>query len=407
MIGFDDALATVLSCVQALPARTLRFDRALGMALAEDVVSRDYLPLFNSSAVDGYAVLVSDVADAGRDDPAALRFAGEIKAGDASRLRVRPGTALRILTGARVPAGADAVVMKEDTRVDGVTIRIFKSVPPGANIRRKGEELRPRDIALEKGRVVTPAVIGQLAALGRTSVRVHRRPRVGVLVTGNELRPPSASLQQGQIRDSNSFMLTAALRALGIEPAAVRRVRDTRAAVRRAIEELLSSVDVLVTSGGVSVGEYDFVREAFEACGVRERIWKIAIKPGKPNYFGTAGKRLVFGLPGNPVAALLSFHQFVRPAIERLMGAQAPAAAPCSAVLGADLRKKAGRLEFVRVRLAPDATGALEAVPTRGQESHMVGGIAAADGIYRFAREAEFVQQGSVVDVEPIRWSMI
>lgn len=402
MIDYSTALEIILDHARPLSGISRPLGTCLGRVLAEDVYAREDIPLFDASAVDGYALRATEVATATIDKPAYLNVTDEIQAGDTSARKLRRGS-MRILTGAPVPSGADAIVMKEDILLNAERITIRKPVSKGENIRYHGQEFRKGTLVLSAGTKITPPVVGLLATLGSSRVKVYRTPRVAMIITGNELRSPSSTLKRGQIRDSNSFMLGAALTAEGIEPV-VLHARDTKRATMDSIREALRISDLVISVGGVSVGDYDYVKEACAGLGIVERFWRVAIKPGKPVYFGTKGRKLFFGLPGNPVAALLTCSLFVQSALHALQGGNVHRRMRIPAVLESDVKKKAGRMEFVRVCLENDEHGMVHAVPTRGQDSHMLGGIATADAFIRFHRDAERLTKGTLVEVELLPW---
>lgn len=404
MIAFEEALATVLAQAQPLGMQRIRLPRLLGRVLAQQVLARIDMPLFDNSAVDGYGVRLEDVANASPAAPVCLRLQATTHAGDPAAAELAAGAAVKTLTGAPVAPGVEAVVMKEECEERDGCVWVRQSARPGENIRRQGEEYRRGDTALPVGQRLTPAAIGVLASFGYPSVIVYKKPRVVLLITGDELTRPGRPLRPGRIYDSNSHTLTAAVAALGIEQCHLETVPDTLTGVTERLAWALESADVVITVGGVSVGDHDFVKEACASLGVQTHYWKVAIKPGKPNYFGTyehpqARRRLVFGLPGNPVAALLSFNRLVRPALLKVMGARDLALPRVTAVLGAELRKKPGRLEFVRA-VAVEEEGRLVVHPTNGQDSHMLGGMAVANCVIPFAAAAQVLHPGEQVPIE-------
>jgi molybdopterin molybdotransferase len=419
MISYEEALARVLRNARPLSSVRVRLEDALGYYLAENVRAREPVPLFDQSAMDGFGVRASDVAQVRPDSPARLRVAGMVRAGDDPRRPVRSGTAVRIFTGAKIPPGVQAVVVQESCEMAGGEVLVRESVPAGKNIRRKGEEIRRGARVLSAGARITPPVIGLLATLGYSSFLVHRKPRVTLVVTGNELVALGRPLRPGRIRDSNSHALAAALKDTAIEEVSVRRIRDDEASLRQALMAALQDSDLVLTSGGVSVGEYDLVKDAAVSAGVRTVFWKVAIKPGMPNYFGvwergcgrgrsagkgtSAGRVLLFGLPGNPVSALVSYHQFVRPALLKMSGQRTPGRFVFPAALEKDVGKRAGRAEFVRgvVRMN---NGALNVVPTDQQGSHTLSGLASANCLIHLASEATLVEHGQQVPVELLSW---
>jgi len=314
----DDALARILSGVPALPAVSVPLLDALGLVLAEDVSADRDVPPFRNSAMDGYAVRADDVARA----PAQLRVVGEVAAGGFPDRAIGRGEAMRIMTGAPMPDGADTVVRVEDTDNRSDVVTITAATPKGLSVRQAGEDLRKGETILTSGTVVRAAEIGLLASVGKAMVRVFKRARVAVLSTGDEIVDVDAPIARGQIRDANRYSLASAIRAAGAEPWVRGIVRDTPDALRAALREAMSA-DVIVTSGGVSVGDHDHLKPVLSELGSID-FWAIAIRPGRPLAFGELrdGERRVpiFGLPGNTVSSLLTFELFVRPALLRMQG---------------------------------------------------------------------------------------
>jgi molybdopterin molybdotransferase len=404
MIGHLEARELVLSAASALAAERLSAREVLGRYLAEPLVSAVDSPAFSNSAVDGYGVRLDDVADAHADQVAELRLAGEVRAGDdPSGLTLQPGTTIRILTGAAVPAGVEAVVMKEDCDLGDEIVRVRHSASEGENIRSQGEEYRAGEVLLEPGTYVSPPVCGLIAATGNAEVSVHRTPIVAIVTTGDELVQPGEALRPGQIYESNSVALSAAIQALGIHTVKVSHAKDEAKATTAALKKALTGSDVVLTTGGVSVGEYDVVKEAFTAAGIEEGFWRVAIKPGMPLFFGTKGSKLVFGLPGNPVSAMVNFYLFVRPGLMRMMGAPEVGLHLFSARLGSDIWKKPGRVELVRGFVREDA-GERVAEPIDARGSHMLGGLARAECLIVLPEESGRVLAGAEVEVLPLRW---
>jgi molybdopterin molybdotransferase len=403
MIPFEEARRIILE--NTAPGGTQRraLPHVLGMVLAEPIQARFPLPRFDNSAVDGYGVKIEDVRAASAEKPVTLELIGTIQAGDAGNIRIQPGQTVKILTGAPVPKSVDAVIMQEDCQVVGSGVRVLCPAERGENIRRQGEEFRRGQPVIAKNTIITPPVVGLLASLGYASVKVYKRPKVGLVSTGNELIRPGKPLAMGQIYDSNSYALSAALRTAGIESMRIYHVKDERNATQRVLEKALRENDAVISLGGVSVGEFDFVKDVAEQLGIRTLFWRIAIKPGKPVYFGLHGKRLVFGLPGNPVSALVTYHQLVQPALRILMGYPFQQAVRFKAVLSGALRKKAGRQEFVRGFVTYD--GAFRVRPAQGQDSHMLGGLAAANCLIDFPLAEVRLQEDDLVDVELLSWS--
>ena len=405
MIGYPKALALVISRARAMPVENVPINGALGQVLAGDIVATFPIPPFSSSAVDGYAVRAQDVAGATSAHPVTLGLQGEVQAGDSAPVRLKPLYAFRIFTGAPLPPGADAVVNQEHVQRAGGFVTFVSPARKGDNIRRRGAEFRKGRTVLRRGTPVTPPVIGLLATLGCRRVRVHCKPRVAIVVTGNELRSPGRALTVGAIYDSNSPALAASLEALGLHPVLRLRARDSAPKIKAALVRALGAADVVISAGGVSVGDHDLVRDVCHSIGVRQVFWRVAIKPGKPNFFGTKGKKLVFGVPGNPVAALVSFQLLVRPALLAMMGSAGAPALYLTARIAVHATKKAGRAHFLRATLRLDEQGELHATPVRGQDSHMLGGLAAADCLVHFPERASGLRSGEKVTVTLLRWS--
>ena len=314
----EEALERILAGVPSMPSHEIRLLEALGRVLAEDARTDRDVPPFTNSAMDGYAVRGADVTRA----PARLTVVGEIAAGSVPSRGIGPREAMRIMTGAPLPPGADTIVRVEDTDNGSEIVTITKETATGLSVRQAGEDLRAGEVVLSRGAVLRPAEIGVLATTGRSRVRVVRAPRVAVLSTGDEVVELDAELRPGQIRDANRYSLSAAIRAAGCESWTLGIVRDTAEALRGALREALAA-DAIVTSGGVSVGDHDHVKPVVSEMGTMD-FWSIAIRPGRPLAFGELrdGARQVpiFGLPGNPVSALLTFELFVRPALLRMSG---------------------------------------------------------------------------------------
>jgi len=388
LLTFEEAQARILAAVRPLSVEQVRVAEAAGRVLAEDALAAVDLPPFPSSAMDGYAVRTADL-------PGTLRVVGESAAGAPFAGTVGPGEAVAISTGAVVPEGADAVAPVEIVVKQENSVAIDSGREVSASIRPRGGDVRAGEVVARAGTRLGPAGIAGLAAAGTASVSCARRPRVAVVATGSELVAPGVPLAPGQIYESNTLMLAAALAVGGAEIVSKPSVPDDEASLQEAIENALEA-DVLVTSGGVSVGEHDLVREVARALGVEELFWRVAIKPGKPLAFGTRGPTLVFGLPGNPVSALVSAELFVKPALRALQGMPEPLPRFEPGRISSDLRRNPERDEFVRARtrLAADAV-VLE--PLRGQESHMIASASSADALVHVPRGNDEITTGSVV----------
>jgi molybdopterin molybdotransferase len=353
LMSADDALARILEGVPALPAVEVPILDSLGLVLAEDVAADRDVPPFRNSAMDGYAVRGEDVATA----PVELRVVGEIAAGAFPERAVGPGEAMRIMTGAPMPDGADTVVRVEDTDNASDVVTVAAATPKGISVRQAGEDLRKGETILAAGAVLRAAEIGLLASVGRARVSVRKRPRVAVLSTGDEIVDVDAPLARGQIRDANRYTLASAIRAAGAEPWVRGIVRDTPDALRSALGEALAA-DAIVTSGGVSVGDHDHVKPVLSELGSID-FWAIAIRPGRPLAFGELrdGERRVpiFGLPGNTVSSLLTFEIFVRPALLRMQGRRHVTRPRTKARLVEPVEKVASLRFFARAIHDPEA----------------------------------------------------
>jgi molybdopterin molybdotransferase len=364
LISIAEARERVLAAVRPLPAEDVPLDAALGRVLAEEVRSEADLPPFDSSAMDGYAVVAGPAGE--------LPVVGESRAGRPADRPLSPGEAMRISTGAAVPEGADAVVPVErvEAAEDG-RVRVPET-SPGAHIRRAGEDVRAGEPVIAAGTELDPAGVAVLAALGHARVMCGGVPRVAVLVTGDELVEPGRPLGPGQIRDSNAYALAAQATRAGARVTSRGIVRDDRDATEAAFGAALEEADVVIGSGGVSVGPHDHVKPALAALGVEERFWGVRLKPGKPTWFGQAPDgTLVFGLPGNPVSAMITFHLFARPALRALAGADPSGGTRALAVLDVAVARNANREEVVRCRLHAREDG-WHVEPTKEQGSHVL-----------------------------------
>ena len=383
------------------PAERVGLLDAAGRHLATDLAVRTDAPAFDNSAMDGYAVRAAELEDAGEEAPVELPVAGESRAGGPPPAPLPEGAAMRIFTGAPLPAGADAVVVQEDTERRGDRVALRFAPKPAHHVRQRGSDLRAGEPLLGASAPIGPGAIGLLASQGIGELDVHRRPRVALLSTGDELRDLSEPARPGSIVNSNAYMLAALVRSVGAEPLVLPRAGDDLDALTTRVRAGLEA-DLLVTTGGVSVGEYDLVREAMERAGVEMGFWKIAIKPGKPLAFGAAGATPVVGLPGNPVSAFVTFHVFVAPGLRRMAGDPAPHLAPRPVRLGDPFRHRPGRTQLVRARLEDGEDGPVACLHGR-QGSGDLASIAWADALVVLPGERERFEPGDSVAALPLR----
>ena len=396
-----EAQRTILEATPLLGAETAAAREALGRVLAEAVLSPRDLPPADNSAMDGFAVRRQDAATASPDRPARLRVVYEVTAGAEAPRPLRPGEAARIFTGAPIPAGADAVVRQEDTSLDGERVQIRVSPAERAHIRDAGEDVRAGEQVFEAGETLGAAHLGMLASLGRSVVAVHQRPRVAILSGGDELVEPDGDVAGGRIVSSNSYSIAAQCLEIGAEPVYLGIARDTPEDLEAHVRAGLRA-DVLVSSAGVSVGDRDYVRGVLEKVGCTLLFWGVNMKPGFPLAFGRFAddsQPLVFGLPGNPVSAMMTFEQFVRPALRKMQGHRSWFRPTVRATLGERLTKRPGRLHFVRVAL--DRRGdRLVARSTGNQSSGALSSMTRAQGVLIFPAEAEEIREGETATVQ-------
>jgi molybdopterin molybdotransferase len=390
-LSVDEALDRILARVRPLAPVPMELLAALGTTLAEDVVADRDVPPFRNSAMDGYAVRGADIATA----PVTLRVTGEIAAGSMPTGSIRSGEAMRIMTGAPLPDGADTIVRVEDTDNRNDAVTITAATKPGTSVRAAGEDLKRGETILRAGTVLRAAEIGVLATLGRTTVRVVPAARVAVLSTGDELVELDAPLGPGQIRDANRYSLASAARAMGATPIPLGIVRDTADDLRRALRDAAARADVIVTSGGVSVGDHDHVKPVVDELGSMD-FWSIAIRPGRPLAFGEIDGTLIFGLPGNPVSSLLGFELFVRPALLKMAGRRLLHRPRVTATLDDTLDTPPGLRFFARGMYDPQAG----TVRTTGpQGSGILRSMALANSFIDVPETVQHLDRGARVTV--------
>jgi molybdopterin molybdotransferase len=389
LIPIAEARRRVLEAVEPLPAERVPLEAAMGRVLAEEVRSTIDVPPFDNSAMDGFAVVSGPAAE--------LRVVGESRAGHPSPVAVEEGTAVRISTGAPVPAGADAVVPVERTEAVDGAVRV-PVTDRGANVRRAGEDVRAGTAVLAPGSALGPAEVGVLASLGRAEARCAARPRVVLVITGDELVEPGEPLVPGQIWSSNGYALAGQVERAGGELVRRVSVADSAEHTREALAQALADADLVCISGGVSVGAHDHVKDELRALEVEERFWGIALKPGKPTWFGRGERALVLGVPGNPVSAMVTFHLFGRPALRALQGAD-PDEVRATAVLDEPVARSPGREQAVRCRLRASEDG-WHAAPTGEQGSHVLTSMLGADALALIPHGEGDVPAGERVEIE-------
>ena len=398
LTSVESHLADILGTVQPLPPTHLAIPEAEGCVLAEDITASVPLPPFDNSAMDGYALISADVTEASKDTPVMLRVSGEVAAGDTGAYAVTPGTCLRITTGAKLPGGADAVVPVEDT--DGGLAQVAIKIPaaPGDSVRYSGGDARQGDVLLPAGTRLGPMQIAVLAASGRARAEVYPRPRVVVLSTGDELTAPGTPLAPGKIWDSNSYTLTAAAHEAGCLAYRYGPIPDDPMEMLPAIEDQLLRADLIVTSGGVSMGgEHDVVKETLSRLGT-VKFRKVALQPGMPQGFGTIGEdeTPIFTLPGNPVSAYVSFILFVQPALDALKNYSPQRQPLADAALTMSVRSPGGRRSYLRGILDPARE---TVVPLTGQSSHQLGALAQANALIIVPEDVTRLEAGDGVHV--------
>jgi molybdopterin molybdotransferase len=387
MIAVQRAKELIRECVTELPSRSMPLHMAAGLTLAEDVMAPYSIPAYPQSSMDGYALAHNSV---GGD----ITLVGEMAAGSHQHFQLQKGEAIRIFTGAAVPAGADTVVIQEKSKAENGRLIIEDAqLKCGDNVRPVGSEIEKGATAMRAGDVLTPAAIGFLAGMGIASVKVYPRPKVSIIVTGNELQHPGEPLQYGQVYEANSFTLLAALEQLHIGQVPVQRSPDDLATLKHLLEQALQQSDVVLMTGGVSVGDYDFTLKAFDACDVVKVFHKIKQKPGKPILFGVKDHTLVFGLPGNPASVLTCFYQYVLPALISMMHAK-PLVKGQQAILTHDFKKPAGLTHFLK---AYYHNGEVQLLT--GQESYKLNSFARANCLAVLPEATTEIAAGNPIDI--------
>ncbi|OGP93130.1 MAG: hypothetical protein A2156_08255 [Deltaproteobacteria bacterium RBG_16_48_10] len=400
MISVEEALNKILFHIQPLGFEKVSLLESLGRVVGEDVNARGNIPPLDNSGMDGYAVKARDVEKASKDFPARLEVIEDLPAGFISQKTLRQGQAIRIMTGAPIPKGADTVVPVEETQEDGSFVLIFNAVSLGEFIRKAGEDVKQGDRVISKGEILRPAEIGMLAATGRSSVSVYQRPMVAILCTGEELVDVDEPLEGVKIVSSNSYTLAAQVKESGAIPVQLGIAKDRKEDVEEKLRQGIRA-DVLVSSAGISVGDYDFVKQALKSLGMEMVFWKVAMKPGKPMAFGTIGGKPVFGLPGNPVSSMVSFEQFVRPSLLKMMGHRQIFRPVIEAILQEDIYKEPGKRHYLRA-VVSSRNKQYVVTTTGAQGSDILNSMVRANGLIIIPEDQEVVGAGEKVKVQVI-----
>ena len=405
MISVEAALEIILSEIKPLGMERVNILSAMGRVLGEDIVADTNNPPWDNSAMDGYAVRAVDTKEASKDQPVTLQIIEDLPAGYVAKKSVKRGQTIRIMTGAPMPNGADAVIMVEETarpeaRGKRQEVKVFKEAKVGDNVRKAGEDFKKGDIVLRKGMTIRPPEIGMLAAVGKPNVYVYQQPNVAVLSTGDELIEIEEAPMNGKIRNSNSYAIAAQIKACGATPIQLGIARDTKKDLKEKLEFGLTA-DCIVSSGGVSVGDFDFVKDVLKQMGSEMRFWKVAMKPGKPLAFGVIANKPAFGLPGNPISSMVAFEQFARPAILKMMGKKDIFKRAFDALLTKPVKKKAGRMHFVRAALE-QKHGRFYVTPLEGQGSGILSSMVKANCLIILSEDAKDVEKDSKVKVQPM-----
>ncbi|PXY46160.1 molybdopterin molybdotransferase MoeA [Flavobacterium hydrophilum] len=389
MIQVNEALTFVAENSSKMPSQKIAVGKALGYILAETVYSPIAMPPFRQSAMDGYAFIHSERHQ--------YDVVSVSQAGDHSNVKLKENEAIRIFTGAFVPDDADTVVMQEHVMANENSILIARMPEKLANVRAKGEQINKNEVVFEVNTLITPAAIGFLACLGITEIMVYKKPKVAILVTGNELVKPGKKLPKGKIYESNSVMLQAALQTIGIKKTKVFKVKDNLKATKKALKDILEKYDIVLISGGISVGDYDFVKEALLKNGVKELFYKINQKPGKPMFFGFKNETLVFALPGNPASSLTNFYVYVYPAIRNRMGFSDIHLPKVIRKLNTDIKNTSGKTLFLKALYDETHVTVLD-----GQSSAMLNTFATANSLLIVPNDVEIIEKEQFVTLLPI-----
>lgn len=399
MISVEEAIEIILKEIRPLGTEKVDIINSLGRVLAEDIYSGHNIPPWDNSAMDGYAVRAEDVSDASQENPAILTVLEDLPAGYMARNEIKRGEAIRIMTGAPMPKGADTVVIVEDTEQAEGKVKVYKPYKKGKNIRRAGEDVKEGALVLPKGSIISPASVGMMAGVGRSFVHLYQRARVAILATGDEVVDIDEEIEEGKIINSNSYTLASQVRECGAIPILLGIARDTPEHLKEKLKEGMNA-DLIVSSGGVSVGDYDFVKKVLSELGSAMKFWKVAMKPGKPLAFGTIGGKPAFGLPGNSVSSMIAFEQFVRPALLKMMGHIKIYRPTIEATLKEDLKKEPGRKYFISAMVEGDGKGNYYVAKAGEQGSGILSSMVKANGLIIFDDDQKEAKAGEKIKVQ-------
>jgi molybdopterin molybdotransferase len=398
MISVDEALNKILSHIHPLGSEKVSILDALGRVIAEDIYANRDIPPLDNSAMDGYALKFEDVQKASSNNPIRLEVIEDLPAGFISKKKLERGKAIRIMTGAPIPKGADAVIPVEETNKEDGSVVIFKAAALGENIRKSGEDVKKGDRVISKGDTIRPAMVGMLASVGRSFVSVYQKPLIAILCTGDELVDVDGELEEVKIISSNSYTLSAQVKECGAIPIQLGIAKDSKEEIEERLRQGIRA-DVLISSAGVSVGDYDFVKEVMKHLGMEMVFWKVAMRPGAPLAFGTIGGKPVFGLPGNPVSSMISFEQFVRPSLLKMTGHRQLFRPLIEAVLKEEIKKMVGRRYFIRGSVSFEKDQYF--VTTTGEQgSGILRSMVKANGLIVIPEDQEKVRAGEKVRVQ-------
>lgn len=403
MISVTKAKSLVLKNSFTFGVVELPVEKALGLTLAEDVLALNDVPSFTNSAMDGYAVQSKQTKAATKDNPLVFKLIGSVKAGSFAKQILKNREAIKIMTGAPLPKGADSVVIKEDSVEENGKILIKKEVEPGENVRFQGEEIKKGDLALKKSMVLNPAALGFLATIGIKQVKVFKPPVITIIVTGDEVVTSGQKLVFGKIYDSNSISLKAALKECGIDPVNTLESQDDFISLKKHLSKAIHESEMVLISGGISVGDYDYVKKILKSLSVQQIFWKVAQRPGKPLYFGKKGRTLIFGIPGNPAACLVVFYEYIRPAILKSMGKKEISLPTIKGKLSKTLKKNQSLSYFWRGKLEGNSNPPTVTISEK-QGSHMLQIFALGDCLILGPENISEIKKNSLVEVHLLPW---